>query len=267
MHIAVITQAHVQQGRFGAMDINGYAQVRTCCPRTGHTNGGGVAVFARNYFSRFEEYSMAAREQDGIEHCAASVFPDRNVADLLVAMRIFRPPGKQRPTCGLALQRAPDGNRGSLRTTIIIGDRNLNSREIAGKGMLQQWLEAEQRWEPSIPEAPTFRAGGVLLAPGGYIPEAPSILEAEGGQRGCAEVYPVFVTPTKVSTDHYTLSLDLYTVEPMAMPKVEKCNFFMVREPRTVAYRGGGHFWSIFDSTRKRPFLMRPQPRGGGALS
>ena len=152
---------------------------------------------------------MAVRGQNEKGRWAAPVFPNHRAEDRLVAVGVYRPPGRVHLPYDRAFQQMLAENRKTQVATTTLGGLNANSWEGAKKGVYRQWKEGKQLWELSDARTQTNRAGGVaygvLLMPGRYIPEG---LPPQGG--GFPNDFPASVSPTTASADYHALLLRIF---------------------------------------------------------
>ena len=217
VHIAVITETHIQQGDPIDIQIKDYVLASTCKRKKGSTKG-GIAIYVHISIPHQKKEERMVQTQNEIEHCSVVILPNHNQEDKLAVVGVYRPPGKEHPDYTHMLKQMLRYNKEQRITTVIMGDLNINSWGKQEKNFYQEWIESENLWELSDPRTPTYRTGtvtdGILLAMGDYHPEGilPQVADPEldGGYPGA---YPVFVSKTTVLVDRHALFLDIITME------------------------------------------------------
>ena len=234
IHIAIITETHIQENGYADIAIAGYTIAGTCCREVGKSKG-GVAIFVHTTVPSSKKYDKIVTRPNELEYCAATVYPNHNPRDKLEIVGVYRPPETDHPSYEEASNQMLRSNREENITTIIIGDLNIHSWDTNEKNGYQRWVENEQLWELSDPQTPTYRTGtvtdGVLLAPGEYLPDGILPQDADPEEDGgVPHVYPVWVTETTVLVDHHALFLDIVTIAQHEQPRVEKYSLYTMTE-------------------------------------
>ena len=206
VHIAVITETYLMEGEHETVAIKDYKLASSCSHKQGETKG-GVAIFVHTQVPFIRTEHRVAQTKGEIEYCSVVIFPNHNKKEQLVVVGVYRPPDKQHPPYDEALEKMLQEHKEHNRTTMLLGDFNINDWETNGKGAYTEWILNNDLWELSDPNAPTYRTGtttdGIVMALGDYHPEGvlpqQADPETDGGQ---SEVHPVFISEKVVLADH-----------------------------------------------------------------
>ena len=93
VHVAVITETHVQEDGEGERKLQDYTLVNTCHRQKGETKG-GIAIYVHIDVPCKQEYSKVVTTTNEWEHCAVMLFPNHTMKDQLQVVGVYRPPYK-----------------------------------------------------------------------------------------------------------------------------------------------------------------------------
>ena len=142
VHVAVITETHVQEEKQDALRFEGYTPESSRFRQSGKQKG-GVVILVRNTVPGETEYNLVVQLPNELEHCAALVYPDHTKDDKLLIVGIYRPPEREHPSYEGALEKMLHKAGASYVTTPVMGDYNKNVWEKEEKGVLHEWLRTE----------------------------------------------------------------------------------------------------------------------------
>ena len=230
VHIAVITETHVQENEATDTNTKGYTIVSTCNRKTGERKG-GIAIYVHETIPFTNEEHRIVETKNELEYCSTLLYPNHNEVDQLAVVGVYRPPEKEHTQYDPLLSDMLRYHRERQITTILLGDFNIHSWEQYEQGFYQTWLEENDLWELSDPRVPTYRTGtvtdAVLMALGSYHPEGllPQVVDPEldGSHPG---VHPVFISDEVVLVDHHALFLDITTVHIKMLRPIKKYNIY-----------------------------------------
>ena len=142
VHTAVITDTHVQKGDPIDMQIKDYTLVSTCKRKQGAPKG-GTAIYVHTSLPYLNGEERTAQEQREIEYCSAAALPNHNETDKLAIVGAYSPPEKEHPEYVPMLNQMLRNNKEQGRTTVLMGDFNMNLWGKLEKEYYQEWIESE----------------------------------------------------------------------------------------------------------------------------
>ena len=104
VHVAAITETHIQEDKKGELHIEGYIPISSCCRQKGSQKG-GVVILVHITVPGETEYSMVACNTNELERCAATIYPNHTKEDMLQIAGIYRPPKREHPPYQEALRK------------------------------------------------------------------------------------------------------------------------------------------------------------------
>ena len=91
VHIAAITETHIQEGDKIDIRIKGYTIVSKCRRKKGELKG-GIAIYVHDSIPHCNGEDKTVWTQHELEHCPAIVYPNHNERDELAIVGVYRPP-------------------------------------------------------------------------------------------------------------------------------------------------------------------------------
>ena len=126
VHIAVITETHVQEGDSKSIEIKGYKLASSCQRKQGEING-GIAIYAHENIAHTKGGNRITQMKNEREFCPAVIYPNHNERDQLAIVGVYRPPEKEHPEYKPILDQMLQHYREKNITTVLMGDFNINS--------------------------------------------------------------------------------------------------------------------------------------------
>ena len=96
IHVAVITETHLQEGEYKETSIKDYQLASSCSRRKGEKKG-GVAIFVHTAIPFAEVEHKTATDKGELEFCSITVFPNHNEKERLQVTGVYRPPDTHHP--------------------------------------------------------------------------------------------------------------------------------------------------------------------------
>ena len=140
VHIAVITETHLQEGETDTVPIKDYKMASSRSRKKGERKG-GVAILLHTAIPHIQTEHRVTQKTSEIEYCSVTVFPNHNNKDQLVIVGIYRPPDRNHPSYEQATNQMLQAHRDQDKTTILLGDLNINDWETTEKGAYLNWLD------------------------------------------------------------------------------------------------------------------------------